>query len=42
MPIAVYITLQNDPDGAILLSLFLVAVSILVLVSLRGRWIGAG
>jgi molybdate transport system permease protein len=42
MPIAVYITLQNDPDGAILLSLILVAVSILVLVSLRGRWVGAG
>jgi molybdate transport system permease protein len=42
MPIQVYLTLQNDPDGAILLSLILVAVSIIVLVSLRGRWIGAG
>jgi molybdate transport system permease protein len=42
MPIQVYITLQNDPDGAILLSLILVAVCVLVLVSLRGRWIGVG
>ena len=42
MPLQVYLTLQNDPDGAILLSLILVAVCILVLVSLRGRWIGAG
>ena len=42
MPIQVYLTLQNDPDGAILLSLILVAVCIIVLISLRGRWIGAG
>jgi molybdate transport system permease protein len=42
MPLQVYLTLQNDPDGAILLSLILVAVCIIVLVSLRGRWIGAG
>jgi molybdate transport system permease protein len=42
MPIQVYLTLQNDPDGAILLSLILVAVCIIVLVSLRGRWIGTG
>jgi len=41
MPLQVYLTLQNDPDGAILLSLILVAVCITVLVSLRGRWIGA-
>jgi molybdate transport system permease protein len=42
MPLQVYLTLQNDPDGAILLSLILVAVCIIVLVSLRGRWIGTG
>jgi len=42
MPIQVYLTLQNDPDGAILLSLILVTVCIIVLVSLRGRWIGTG
>jgi molybdate transport system permease protein len=42
MPLQVYLTLQNDPDGAILLSLILVAVCVIVLVSLRGRWIGAG
>jgi molybdate transport system permease protein len=42
MPLQVYLTLQNDPQGAILLSLILVAVCVIVLVSLRGRWIGAG
>ena len=42
MPLQVYLTLQNDPEGAILLSLILVAVCVIVLVSLRGRWIGAG
>src|SRR5215475_11159467 len=41
MPLEVYLLLQTDPDGATLLSLILVAVSIIVLVSLRGRWIGA-
>jgi molybdate transport system permease protein len=41
MPLDVYLLLQTDPDGATLLSLILVAVSIIVLVSLRGRWIGA-
>jgi molybdate transport system permease protein len=40
MPIAVYVALENDPFAAIMLSLVLVAVSILVLVSMRGRWIG--
>lgn len=40
MPIAVYVTLENDPFGAIMLSLILVVVSIAVLVGMRGRWIG--
>jgi len=40
MPIAVYVALENDPFAAIMLSLILVAVSIIVLVSMRGRWIG--
>jgi len=39
MPLAVYLTLQNDPDAAIVLSLLMLAVSVAVLVGLRGRWI---
>ena len=39
MPIAVYYALENDPDAAIALSLVLLLVSVIVLVSLRGRWL---
>lgn len=39
MPIAVYLALESDPEAAIVLSLVLLAVSVLVLVSLRDRWI---
>lgn len=39
MPLAVYLTLQNDPDAAIALSLVMVALSVVVLVALRGRWL---
>ena len=39
MPIAVYYALENDPDAAIALSLVLLVVSVVVLVSLRGRWL---
>ena len=42
MPIAVYYALENDPDAAIALSLVLLLVSIVVLVSLRGRWLRGG
>ncbi len=42
MPIAVYYALENDPDAAIALSLVLLAVSIVVLVSLRDRWLRGG
>jgi molybdate transport system permease protein len=38
MPLAVYLALQTHPDGAIALSLVLLAVSIVVLVMLRDRW----
>jgi molybdate transport system permease protein len=38
LPIATYLELQRDPDAAIALSLVLMAVSIVVLVSLRDRW----
>lgn len=42
MPIAVYLALESDPDAAIVLSLVLLAVSLLVLVSLRDRWAPGG
>jgi molybdate transport system permease protein len=40
MPIAVYLALESDPDAAIVLSLVLLAVSVVILVSLRERWLG--
>ncbi len=43
MPIAVYATLESgDTDGAIVLSLVLLVVSVAVLVSLRDRWLTGG
>jgi molybdate transport system permease protein len=41
MPLAVYLQLERDPDAAIVLSLVLLAVSITVLVALRGRYLDA-
>ena len=41
MPLAVYLALESDPGAAIVLSLVLLAVSVVVLVCLRDRWIGA-
>jgi molybdate transport system permease protein len=41
MPLAVYIALEDNPDGAVALSLVLLAVSLAVLVALRHRWLGA-
>jgi molybdate transport system permease protein len=38
LPLEVYQQLQNDPDAAVALSVVLLAVSLLVLVALRGRW----
>jgi molybdate transport system permease protein len=38
LPLEVYQQLQNDQDAAVALSLLLLAVSLLVLVALRGRW----
>ncbi len=40
MPLAVYEALEHAPEGAIALSLLLLAVSVGVLVVLRDRWIG--
>lgn len=42
MPIAVYLALETDPAAAIVLSLVLLAVSVLVLASLRERWLPGG
>jgi len=41
VPLAVYVALETQPDGAIVLSLILLAVSLAVLVGLRDRWLGA-
>jgi molybdate transport system permease protein len=38
LPLAVFLTLEEDRDAAIALSLVLVAVSLAVLVALRDRW----
>jgi molybdate transport system permease protein len=40
MPSAIYVTLQTRPEGDIALSLVLLAVSLIVLVALRGRLVG--
>ena len=41
MPLAVYVALESDTEGAIALSLLLLAVSLGVLIGLRDRWLGA-
>lgn len=40
MPLATYLTLETDPDEALVLALILIAVSFAVLVGLRDRWLG--
>ena len=42
LPLAVYLALQENEPVAIALSVTLLAVSIVVLVALRGRWFGVG
>lgn len=39
MPLAVYLALETNPEAAVVLSLVLLAVSVLVLASLRDRWV---
>jgi molybdate transport system permease protein len=39
MPLAVYLALETDPEAAIVLSLVLLAVSVLILAGLRERWL---
>jgi molybdate transport system permease protein len=41
MPLAVFLALESDREAAIALSLVLIAVSLLVLVPLRDRWLAA-
>lgn len=40
LPLAVFVALESDRDSAVAISLILVAVSFLVLVTLRDRWWG--
>src|SRR5437016_8947430 len=41
VPLAVYVALETRPDGAIVLSLILLAVSLAILIGMRDRWLGA-
>ncbi|WP_426575032.1 ABC transporter permease [Aquihabitans sp. McL0605] len=41
LPLAVYLQLESDPQGAIALSLVLLLISFAVLIGLRDRWLGA-
>ncbi|AQZ70588.1 molybdenum ABC transporter permease subunit [[Actinomadura] parvosata subsp. kistnae] len=41
MPLAVYLALETEPEAAIVLSLVLLAVSVVILASLRDRWVSA-
>ena len=41
LPLEAYLALEVDADRAVLVSLVLVAISFAVLVTLRGRWVGA-
>ena len=39
MPLAVYLTLESEPEKALVMALLMVALSFAVLVGLRGRWV---
>ncbi len=41
MPLAVYLSLETNPEAAIILALVLIAVSFVVIVGLRDRWFGS-
>jgi len=41
MPLAVYLALETDLEAAIVLSLILLTVSVVILASLRDRWVSA-
>ncbi len=39
LPLATFIALENDPGSALAISVLLMAVSLIVLVALRGKWV---
>jgi molybdate transport system permease protein len=39
MPVAVYLALETDLEAAIVLSLILLVVSVVILASLRDKWL---
>ncbi len=41
VPLAVYLQLESNPDVAISLSVVLLVISLVVIISLRERWLGA-
>ncbi|MFI7707911.1 ABC transporter permease [Nonomuraea sp. NPDC049480] len=41
MPLAVYLALETEPEAAIVLSLVLLAVSVIILAGLRDRWVNS-
>jgi molybdate transport system permease protein len=41
VPLAVYVALETQPEGAIALSLILLVVSLAILAGMRERWLGA-
>jgi len=40
LPLFVFLELERDPAAAFLLSIVMLAISVVVLASLRGRWVG--
>ena len=42
LPMKAYLSLQSDPPEALVISLVLIAVSFVVLIALRERWLGNG
>ena len=40
MPLAVYLSLETNPEAAIVLALVLITISFAVLIGLRDRWFG--
>jgi molybdate transport system permease protein len=41
LPIATYLALETNVDDALLISMLMVILSLIILVVLRGRWVGA-
>jgi molybdate transport system permease protein len=41
LPIATYLALETNVDDALLISMLMVVLSLVILVALRGRWVGA-